>query len=66
MYSTAAQKLIAQNFYRPTDQKVAQQYQQRFPALKLVTIDDPMFGGWAKAQKQHFASGGIFDQIYGQ
>lgn len=66
LYSTAAQKLIAQNFYRPTDQKVAQQYQQRFPALKLVTIDDPMFGGWAKAQQQHFASGGIFDQIYGR
>jgi ABC-type sulfate transport system substrate-binding protein len=28
----------------------------------LVTIDD--FGGWSKAQPQHFGDGGIFDQIY--
>ena len=37
---------------------------QRFPEIKLVTIDDPLFGGWAKAQPKHFADGGIFDQIY--
>ena len=30
---------------------------------RLFTIDD-VFGGWAKAQKEHFADGGIFDQIY--
>jgi sulfate transport system substrate-binding protein len=23
-----------------------------------------VFGGWAKAQKTHFADGGTFDQIY--
>jgi len=23
-----------------------------------------VFGGWAKAQKTHFANGAIFDQIY--
>jgi sulfate transport system substrate-binding protein len=28
----------------------------------MVTIKD--FGGWAKAQKQHFGDGGIFDKIY--
>ena len=32
--------------------------------MKLVSIDDPLFGGWAKAQPKHFADGGIFDQIY--
>ena len=32
--------------------------------IKLVTIDDPIFGGWAKAQPYHFGDGGIFDQIY--
>ena len=36
----------------------------RFPDLKLVSIDDPLFGGWAKAQPKHFGEGGIFDQIY--
>ena len=33
-----------------------------FPKLNLVTIAD--FGGWAKAQKTHFADGGVFDRIY--
>jgi sulfate transport system substrate-binding protein len=32
--------------------------------LQLVTIDDPIFGGWAKAQPYHFGDGGTFDQIY--
>jgi hypothetical protein len=30
---------------------------------ELVTIDS-VFGGWQKAQKTHFADGGVFDQIY--
>jgi len=25
---------------------------------------DEIFGGWAKAQKIHFADGGTFDKIY--
>ena len=37
---------------------------ERFPALKLVDIDDPLFGGWAKAQSEHFGEGGTFDQIF--
>jgi hypothetical protein len=36
----------------------------RFVDVKLVAIDDPLFGGWAQAQPKHFAEGGIFDQIY--
>ena len=34
-----------------------------FPTIKLFTIDE-VFGGWTKAQKTHFADGGVFDQIY--
>ena len=30
---------------------------------KTCTIDQ-VAGGWHKAQKIHFADGGIFDQIY--
>ena len=37
--------------------------QHRLPKVKLFTIDE-VFGGWTKAQKAHFADGGIFDQIY--
>ena len=35
----------------------------QFPKLKLFTVDET-FGGWSKAQKTHFADGGVFDQIY--
>ncbi|MDU1457661.1 MAG: sulfate transporter subunit, partial [Klebsiella sp.] len=50
------------NFYRPRDAAVAKKYDGEFPKLKLFTIDD-VFGGWTKAQKEHFSNGGTFDQI---
>ena len=40
-----------------------EKYAAQFPKVKLFTIDS-LFGGWAKAQKTHFADGGAFDQIY--
>lgn len=64
LYSPQAQELIAQNFYRPSDKDVAQKYASQFPAIKTVTIAD--FGGWGKAQKDHFDDEGTFDQIYGE
>ena len=62
LYSPEAQEIIAKNFYRPIDPAVAAKYEKTFPKLNLVTIKD--FGGWAQAQKVHFADGGVFDQIY--
>jgi len=62
LYSPEAQEIIAKNFYRPIDEQVAAKHAGQFPQIKLVTIAD--FGGWAKAQKTHFADGGVFDQIY--
>jgi sulfate/thiosulfate transport system substrate-binding protein len=62
LYSKEAQEIIAKNFYRPIDPEVAAKHAKQFPQINLVTIAD--FGGWAKAQKVHFADGGVFDQIY--
>jgi sulfate/thiosulfate transport system substrate-binding protein len=65
LYTPEAQKLIAHNYYRPSDPKSADPKDlARFPNVKLVSIDDPLFGGWAKAQPRHFGEGGIFDQVY--
>jgi sulfate/thiosulfate transport system substrate-binding protein len=65
LYTPEAQKLIAHNYYRPSDPKSADPKDlARFSDVKLVSIDDPVFGGWAKVQPKHFADGGIFDQIY--
>lgn len=63
LYSPEGQEIAARNFYRPIDDKVRAKYAKNFPAVKLFTIDE-VFGGWTKAQKTHFADGGVFDQIY--
>jgi sulfate/thiosulfate-binding protein len=63
LYSEEGQDIAGRNFYRPTDAKVAAKYATQFPKINLFTIDD-VFGGWQKAQKAHFADGGVFDQIY--
>ena len=47
----------------PRSEAVRARYAKQFPELRLFTIDE-VFGGWAKAQKTHFADGGVFDQIY--
>ncbi len=62
LYSPQGQEIAAKHYYRPRDTAVAAKYSKQFPQLKLVTIAD--FGGWDKAQPEHFAEGGIFDQIY--
>lgn len=63
LYTPEGQEIAARNFYRPTDAKVAAKYEKQFPKVNLFGIDE-VFGGWAKAQKTHFADGGVFDQIY--
>ena len=65
LYSPEGQRIVAHNFYRPSDPSQANPEDlKRFPEVELISIDDPLFGGWAKAQPAHFADGGIFDQIY--
>jgi sulfate transport system substrate-binding protein len=63
LYSDEGQEIAARNFYRPRSAAVAAKHAAQFPKLTLFTIDDT-FGGWTKAQKTHFADGGVFDQIY--
>jgi sulfate/thiosulfate-binding protein len=65
LYSPEGQAIAARHYYRPRDKTALAQCPVKFPELKLVTIDE-VFGGWAEAQKTHFADGGTFDQIYSQ
>ena len=62
LYSPVGQDLAGKHFYRPADPAAAKKYAGVFAPVELVTIAD--FGGWAKAQKEHFADGGVFDQVY--
>jgi len=62
-YTEEGQEIAARNFYRPRDPEVAKAFEASFAKIELFTVDD-VFGGWTKAQKDHFGEGGIFDQIY--
>ena len=63
LYSDEGQDIVGRNYYRPTGDKAKVKYASQFPKLTLFTIDQG-FGGWAKADKDHFADGASFDQIY--
>jgi len=63
LYSEEGQTLAAKNHYRPSKPELVKDYKP-LPELNLVKIDDPLFGGWKKAQPEHFGDGGVFDQIY--
>jgi len=66
LYTPTAQKIIAKNFYRPAKPESADKADlERLPKIKLITVDK-VFGGWAAAQKKHFADGGVFDDIQKQ
>lgn len=61
LYTPEGQKIAAKHYYRPINKKIPCKLAK---VKKLYTIDKD-FGGWQKAQKKHFADGGVFDQIYG-
>lgn len=63
LYSEEGQEIAVKHHYRPRLESVAARHAADFPKVALFTIDE-LFGGWQKAQKAHFADGGIFDQIY--
>jgi sulfate transport system substrate-binding protein len=63
LYSEEGQAIAAKHYYRPTLPSVAKKYENRFGKVRLVTIEKE-FGGWSKAQKEHFDDKGTFDQIY--
>jgi sulfate/thiosulfate transport system substrate-binding protein len=63
LYSVDGQRIAAQNFYRPRDPDVAPELASKFPTIDLFTIDE-VFGGWPRAQRDHFDDGGVFDRMY--
>jgi sulfate/thiosulfate-binding protein len=63
LYTPEAQEVIARNFYRPRDAKVAARYAAKFPKITLLQIDKN-FGGWTRTQAAHFADGALFDQVF--
>ena len=64
LYAPEGQRIIAENGNRVNDETVAAEFADRFPEVRLVTVEE-VFGGWDQAQEEHFASGAKLDQLYG-
>jgi sulfate/thiosulfate-binding protein len=61
LYTPEGQEIVARHYYRPRDASILAKYRAQFADVELVDIGH--FGGWKVAQKEHFATGGVFDQI---
>jgi sulfate transport system substrate-binding protein len=62
LWSDEAQEIAAKHQLRPRSPALLAKYAKDFPKVNLFTIDE-VFGGWTKAQKEHFDDGAIYDQI---
>lgn len=63
LYAPEGQEILAQNFNRVHNADVIAKHKDIYPDVRLITVEDA-FGGWDKAQKDHFAEGGILDQLF--
>lgn len=78
LYSEEAQKLEAENYYRPTNEIVLSDFTAETDSQVITEIpedgkwiitnvdltDIGHFGGWTEATQKHFVDGGLFDSIY--
>ena len=62
LWSDEAQEIAAKHQLRPRSPALLAKYAKDFPKVTTFTVDE-YFGGWTKAQKDHFDDGGQFDQI---
>jgi sulfate transport system substrate-binding protein len=62
LWSDEGQEVAARHHLRPRNAKVLAKYAKDFPKVNTFTVDS-VFGGWKKAQKEHFDDGGLYDQI---
>jgi len=63
LYTEEAQQVIANHFYRPTNEAVKRQTADRFPPLTLFSARD-LGTSWDDINQRFFAAGGVFDQVY--
>ena len=62
LWSDEAQAIAARHNLRVRSEKVMAANAKQFPKVATFTVDE-VFGGWSKAQKEHFDDGAIYDQI---
>jgi sulfate/thiosulfate-binding protein len=63
LYSPVGQELAAQHYFRPRAADALAKHRVTFKDLDVFSID-AVFGGWTRAQDEHFGDGGIYARIY--
>ena len=80
LYSDEAQKLEAENYYRPSNEQILAEYENSSESKTITEIptdgkwiitdieltDIAHFDGWDEATEKHFIDGALFDKIYEQ
>lgn len=62
LWSDEGQAIAVKHQLRPRSATLLAANQKDFPKISTFTVDE-MFGGWTKAQKDHFDDGATYDQI---
>jgi sulfate transport system substrate-binding protein len=62
LYTPEGQEIAAKHHLRPRSAQVPARYAKQFPKVNTFTVDE-VFGGWTKAQTEHFNDGGHYDQV---
>ncbi len=62
LFSEPGQEILARGHNRVDNPAVLARHQGEFPAVRLVSVQQA-FGGWDEVTKNHFADGGILDQV---
>lgn len=63
LWSKDAQRIAAENYFRPNDKTVLAEFAERFPPVKTFNVIEE-FGEWKQINREHFADGALFDQLY--
>jgi sulfate/thiosulfate transport system substrate-binding protein len=62
LWTDEGQAIAAKYHLRPRSAKVLAQHAKDFPKVTTFTVDE-VFGGWKKAQADHFKDGASYDRI---
>jgi sulfate transport system substrate-binding protein len=65
LFTDPAQEILARNFNRVRSAAVAPRYQEQFPRVRLVALEQRL-GEWQTIARKHFDEGGLLDRSLAQ
>lgn len=63
LWSEQGQNIAAQNYFRPSNKKIAEKYTALFPPVNSFDVNQ-QFGDWQQINQQHFVDNALFDRLY--